>query len=179
MTYRNREHLAALADRCDAAAEQLAYEGEHAAEVLPTRANGNVADPQQWAADKQAAAAAAREFAQELRAEAAELAEGARPSNDRIRQAELVATAAEAGGILIDGSRLAADALQNSMATEAERQAVREANRERVETIEDSGQFHHTAEPGQVPYYRLGDQATSSDAPTSAADDAADDADGM
>jgi hypothetical protein len=106
MTYMNREHLLNLADECEAGAAQLTYDGEHAAEV-PADRGWPDADWQEWAVRKKAAAAAAREYPQGLRAEAAKMGEGDRPTEVRIEEAEKVAQAANLGGILIDSRRSA------------------------------------------------------------------------
>jgi hypothetical protein len=163
--YRDRKHLAALADRCDAGADQLIYEAEHAAEVLATRANGNRIDPQEWAARKQAAAAAARQYAEGLRAEAAGMSEGDRPSKERIRQAEKVADAAGLGGILIDGGRLAEAAAANPFHHAEMRRAIEEHQQAETEAVAGSGVFGHVAEQGQVPYWQLGATRTANDTP--------------
>ena len=172
--YRDADHLRHLADRCERGAETLTYEGEHAAEVLATRANGDRADPQEWAAGKQAAAAAAREHAAGLRAEADALTQGQRPSQERVDQAEKVATAAECGGILIDGHRLNEAALANPFGSAEMRQATKEHEQAERAAVEGSGLFAHVAETidgvEQVPFWRLG--ATSSAEAATADDDA-------
>ncbi len=153
--YRNREHLAALADRCAAGADQLTYEAEHAAAVLADRGYPD-ADPKQWAVRKQAAAAAARQYAEGLRAEAASLGHGDRPSEERIRQAEKVAHAAELGGILIDGRRLAEASADSPWTSPEVRQAVMDHYHAERDAVEGSGLFEHVAEQGQVPFWQLG-----------------------
>lgn len=162
----NREHLIELAARCEHAADTLVDEGEHAAEVLATRANGDQVDPQQWAARKHAAAAAAREYAAGLRAEANSLPTGARPTEARIRQAGKVALAAELGGILIDGSRLAQVALADrSNPDDLNRAIAAHRDRER-DAVRGSGVFHHVTENGQVPFWQLGATDLARDADT-------------
>ena len=158
MTYLNREHLLALADRCEVGAEHLAYEGEHAAEVLAERAGGAQADPQEWAARKTVAAAAARQYAQNLRAEAETMREGQRVPEPRIREAEKVADAANLGGILIDSRRL--DTASSWDSPEMQ-QATRDYAQAKADTIERTGMFDHVADNGQVPFWQLGraDQA--------------------
>jgi hypothetical protein len=184
MTYRNREHLIALADRCDKGAEQLAYDGEHAAEVLADRGWPN-ADAEEWAGRKQAAAASAREYAAGLRAEAVSMNEGDRLSEERIRQAERVADAAElGGGILIDGRRLAEATAQSGSVFDRPARESWEAGthpaQQKACQIEATGVFQHVAETingvPQVPYWQLG---ASSQARTQTADDTADDCDEM
>lgn len=163
--YGTRDDLAVLADRCDTAADRLIYEAENAAEILPGRAGGDLADPQEWAARKVAAAAAAREYAAGLRAEAASAGAGGRPTAERMQQAEMVARGAEMGGILVDGRQLDEAAMKNPFNSPAMRHAIAEAGRERREAIDGSGLFEHVAEDGQVPYWRLGNIATPTDAP--------------
>jgi hypothetical protein len=160
----NRAHLLNLADRCDAGADELTYEAEHAAEVLAGRGHPE-ADPQAWAVRKTAAAAAARRYAQGLRAEAASMRVGDRPTEARIREAEKVADAANLGGILIDGSRLSEAAADNAWST-AERQAIEAHQRAETAAIEGSGVFAHVAEPGQVPFWQLGSTDQARTAPT-------------
>jgi hypothetical protein len=154
----NREHLLHLADRCDAGADQLTYKAEHAAEVLAGRGYPQ-ADPQAWAVRKTAAAAAARRYAQGLRAEAAGMRVGDRPTEARVREAEKVADAANLGGILIDGSRLS-EAAANQAWSHAERRAIEEHQRAETTAIEGSGLFEHVAEAingvEQVPFWQLG-----------------------
>lgn len=170
--HRDTEHLTALAGRCDKAAEQLTYEAEHAAEVLADRAGGSQVDPNQWAADKRAAADAARQYAAGLRTEAAELGEYDRPSKERIAQAEKVALGAEMGGILIDGQPMA-EATATDPGAHVWAPATKEAwesgthpAQTKAVDVEGSGQFEHVADDG-VPFWQLrGDtnQATSTPA---------------
>ena len=166
--YQDADHLRHLADRCERGADELTYEAEHAAEMLGEGGYG--LDPKEWAANKQAAAAAAREYAAGLRAEADGLAEGQRPSEERIAQAEKVAAAAELGGILIDGRRAAANARTYS---DAERQANLDAAADKAAAVEGSGMFGHVAETidgvEQVPFWQLG-AATSDSADQSTHD---------
>ncbi len=173
--YRDADHLRHLADRCEKAAETLTYDGEHAAQVLAERGYPD-ADAQEWAQRKQAAAAAAREYAAGLRTEAAGLDEGGRPSGQRIQQAEKVASAAELGGILIDGSRLDAAALESPWNDEAMKQAIRDHGAAERAAVEGSALFEHVAEDGQVPFWQLGhaervDTSTNNDQAASTADD--------
>ncbi|GIF02347.1 hypothetical protein [Paractinoplanes rishiriensis] len=128
----------ALAARCERGADELDRLADNAAEVLSQRAGQ--ADPQQWAADKRAAAATAREYAAGLRAEAGEHP-NARPTPQRLAQAQQVATAANVDGILIDGSHLEG------------------ADPGKHQAVTDSGVFTHVAEPGQVPFWKLGTPA--------------------
>lgn len=164
----HQTRLHALAERCEAGAAQLTYEAEHAAEVLAGRGYPNV-DAQQWAADKHAAAAAAGQYAEGLRAEAANLSEGQRPSDERLRQAEQVADAAHLGGILIDGSRMSEAAADNPWHSDETRQAIADEQRAETAALAESGMFGHVAEAGQVPYWQLGRTDQTADA-----DDAAD-----
>jgi hypothetical protein len=167
--YRNRDHLAALADRCETAATQLTYEGDHAAEVLAERGYPD-ADAQDWAARKHAAAAAAREYAAGLRAEAADMSNRDRPSEERIEQAEKVALAAELGGILIDGrpqAEATATADNAHIWHQADKQAW-EAGTHPAQTkaaaVEGSGMFAHVADEGQVPFWQLSGHRDRTDA---------------
>lgn len=172
----NREHLLALAERCEAGAKQLAYEAEHAAEVLATRAGGDQVDPQQWADRQTAAAAAARQYAQGLRDQAAGMGEGDRPSKARIAEAEKVADAASLGGMLIDGRRLADTSADSPLAGDAQRRVTEEYQRAEAEAVEGSGLFEHVAEPGRVPFWQLGHAAQAQDGAGHAAADTPDDA---
>lgn len=185
MSYRNREHLNRLADRCETGAAQLAHEAENAAEVLATRAGGDQHDPQEWAARKQAAAEAARQYAKDLRAEAASLGDHERPSETRIREAEKVAQAAELGGILIDGRPMAERAAQSGTEFDTERkswEAGEHPAQQKAREIEATGAFEHVAETingrRQVPFWQLGhvNQAQDTAASASVADDGTEDA---
>ena len=95
--------LVTLAERCEDGARALLHTAENAADILPGRANGHLADVTEWAAQKRSAAAAATDYAAALRAEAEQLIPtGSYPTERRIAQADLVATAAGCDGILID-----------------------------------------------------------------------------
>jgi hypothetical protein len=187
MSYMNQEHLLNLADRCDAGADKLAYEAAHAAEVLADRGYPE-ADPQAWAARKTAAAEAARQYAQGLRDEAANMREADRPTEARIQEAEKVADAANLGGILIDG-RPQAEATATADNVHVWNPADKEAweagthpAQTKAAAVEGSGMFQHVAEPGQVPFWQLTDTTTAADAATISAgasnDAGCDDADG-
>lgn len=184
-----RQEMLRLAERCEAGADQLTYEAEHAAEVLADRGYPD-ADAQEWAQRKRAAATAAREYAAGLRTEAGELGETGRPSQQRIEQAEKVASAAELGGILIDSRRLNDAAAANPWTDEEGRQAARDYAEQKRAAVEGSGMFEHVAETingvEQVPFWQLGhpdraqDTAEQAEAATrGAADDGHDDTDGM
>jgi hypothetical protein len=134
---RASDHLRDLASRCDAGADQLDYEAKHAADVLAERAGYPHVDASAWAARKEAGAAAARQYAQDLRTEAAGMDTGDRADAVRVREAEAVADAANLGGILIDGRR-GADYAQD-----------------KADTIDATGVFEHVNEPGQVPFWQL------------------------
>jgi hypothetical protein len=164
--YRDRKHLLKLAEQCEAGADQLTYEGDHAAEVLAERGYPN-ADAQEWANRKTAAAAAARQYAQGLRAEAAGMGPGDRPTDERIREAEKVADAANLGGILIDSRRSAEIAAANPWTSPEARQAAKDYAQAKADTIERTSVFEHVAEPGQVPFWQLGrtDQVVNSAEP--------------
>lgn len=153
--YYQRDDLRPFAERCDAAAGWLTYEADHAAEVLPERAGGDRVDPQQWAADKRAAAAAARQYAAQLRVEADRMADGDQVSDERVRQADLVATAAECGGSLVDDRRLTAAACENPFHSPETRQAIQDHSRQRREAIQRSGLFTHVTEHDQASFWQL------------------------
>ncbi|MEU4216206.1 hypothetical protein [Actinoplanes sp. NPDC026623] len=154
----------ALARRCEAGAETLEHEADHAAEILATRAGGDKADPQEWAAKNRAAAHAAREYAAALRAEAGDRGPLARMTPDRLAQADQVASAANLGGILIDGRRMAErQAQSDSVFDESHRrawEAGEHPSQVKAAEIEATGQFTHVAETingvEQVPFWRLG-----------------------
>lgn len=152
----NRARLLDLAERCEAGAADLTYEAEHAAEVLAGRAGGDQTDPQAWAARQAAAAQAARQYAQSLRAEAAAMAEGQQASEERVREAEKVADAANLGGILIDGQQLTDAALDSPWHSAETRQAISDAQHAKTAAIEGSGQFDHVTNDGEVAYWQLG-----------------------
>lgn len=161
------DDLLKLALRCDRGAAELLREAANAAEVLATRAYGDQTDPQEWAARKHAAAAAATRYAEGLRAEAAELqATHARPSAERVAQAERVATAAELGGILVDGRRMAErnanSELNQAWDEGAARRAWDEGSHEsqrKADEVTATGAFEYVAETiggiEQVPFWRL------------------------
>src|SRR5262249_45453176 len=140
---------------CDAAADKLTYEAEHAAEVLAERGYPD-ADAPQWAARKHAAAAAARQYADGLRTQADTIGPDDRPSHERIAQAEKVTLAAGLAGILMDGSRLDAAALDSPWNSQEMKQAIRDHAAAERAAIEGSGLFEHIAEDGQVPFWQLG-----------------------
>jgi hypothetical protein len=148
----NREHLLNLADQCERGADELQRAADDPAAVLAERGYHDYPDAQQWGQRKQAAAAAARQYAAGLRAEADALGEGQRPSRQRIEQAEKVAHAANLDGILIDGRRLAAD---QRVWSEGERQATKDHHQAEADAIEGSGLFEHVTEEGQVPFWQL------------------------
>lgn len=160
MTYMNREHLLALADRCEAGAEDLQRAADDPAGVLAERGYHDQPDVQEWGARKAAAAAAAREYAQGLRAEAAGMDIGDRPSEERIRQAEKVADAANLGGILIDGARNTESTIEHGWHDEGGEQALRDFQAAEDAALEGSGAFTRVAETingvEQVPFWQLG-----------------------
>ncbi|MEU4241896.1 hypothetical protein [Actinoplanes sp. NPDC026619] len=162
----------ALARRCEQGAEDLEHEADNAAEILPTRAGGDRIDPQNWAEQKRAAAHAAREYAASLRAEAGDRGPLARMDRNRLAQAEQVASAANLGGILIDGRGPAErQAQSDSVFDEGHRQAWEAGehpSQRKAAEVEATGQFTHVAETidgvEQVPFWRLGgstDEATA------------------
>jgi hypothetical protein len=176
----NRDHLLTLAERCETGAAQLDHDAEHAAQLLPGRGWSD-ADAERWAADKRAAAAAARHYAQGLRAEAAGMGEDDQPSQARIEQAQKVADAATLGGTLIDGSRLSEAAAAHPLNSAEMRQAIEEDQRAKTEAVEGSGMFTRVAEPGRVPYWQLRPPQDTSEATTGPAPQparTAEDADG-
>jgi hypothetical protein len=177
----NRDHLLTLAERCEAGAAQLDHDAEHAAQLLPGRGWPD-ADAEQWAADKRAAAAAARHYAQGLRAKAASMGEDDQPSQARIRQAQKVADAANLGGTLIDSRRLSEAAAADPFHSAEMRQAIEEDQRAETEALEGSGMFTHVTEPGRVPYWQLRPTQDTSEAtpgPTPDSTHTDDDADEM
>src|SRR5690606_36897045 len=126
------DHLATLADTCDRGARSLTYEADHAAEVLATRSGGDSANPRTWAQRKRPAAAAATDYAGRLRAEANNLHEsGRRAAPQLLAQADQVATAANVGGILVDGSRLDAAAAAHPLTSDDQRSAIAAASEQR------------------------------------------------
>lgn len=161
--YLNARHLEHLADRCERGAADLLHEADNAAEVLATRAGGDRISPDDWAAQKRSAAAAATAYGRQLRQEAAELGLG-RVSQERIAEAERVASAAELGGILIDGRPMAVRAAQDGWpwAADAEREAWNSGThpaQENADEMARSGAFVRVAETidgiEQVPFWRL------------------------
>ncbi|MCO8272826.1 hypothetical protein M1L60_19710 [Actinoplanes sp. TRM 88003] len=158
----------AMAARIDRAADQLDNDAAHAAEVLSTRAGGDTADPQAWAARKTQAATAAREYAAGLREQAT--SPDTRLTPDQLAQADQVATAAECGGILIDGRPPAQRAAESgSVFTESTRdawEAGTHPTQEKARNVEATGQFSHVAETidgiEQVPFWQLGGQTATS-----------------
>lgn len=149
----------AMAQRCEQGAQTLDYEAEHAAEILRTRAGGDQADPQEWAAQKRTAAQAARNYAAGLRAEAGDRP-NARMARDRLAQADQVALAAELGGNLIDGRRIAERDAQRSDYARQLWDAGTHPAQERARELEATDMFTHVAETingvEQVPFWRLG-----------------------
>jgi hypothetical protein len=161
--YHDAEHLRQLADRCERGADQLQRDADDPVGVLSERGGliGDLNEALEWGRRHGAAAAAAREYAAGLRAEADALGDGERTTPERIAQAEKVATAAELDGILIDGRRLADDMASGAFADDrAYRQAHRDSAQAAAAQIEGSGMFAHVAETidgvEQVPYWQLG-----------------------
>jgi hypothetical protein len=158
----NDDTYDAMAARIDAAADELYREADNAAEILPTRAGGDQADPQQWADRKRAAATAAREYAAELRA--VEHGPQARLTDERRAQAERVADAAELGGILIDGRAMAErNAHSDRLFNEYERDlwdTGTHPTQDKAREIDATGKFTHVADTidgiEQVPFWQLG-----------------------
>lgn len=151
------DRMEALAASCEQGADTLTHEAEHAAEVLATRAGADRADPQAWADRKRGAATAARVEARHLRTQAALLREsGGRADPALLAQAEKVATAANVGGILIDGSRLHTAASEHPNTSDEHRRGIEQHAAQHRAAIEGSGRFGHVAEDGQVPFWQLG-----------------------
>ncbi|MEU4239519.1 hypothetical protein [Actinoplanes sp. NPDC026619] len=167
---RHSDTYEALARRCETGAEQLKYEAEHAAEILPTRAGGDRLDPQQWAAQKLTAAQAALDYAAGLRAEAAEHGPLARMEPDRLAQADKVALAANLGGILIDGRGPAERQAQSDSVFDENHRKAWEAGEYpaqiKAAEIEATGRFTHVAETidgiEQEAFWQLGGTADES-----------------
>ncbi|RSM59471.1 hypothetical protein DMB66_27690 [Actinoplanes sp. ATCC 53533] len=167
----------ALAARCERGAETLEHEAAHAAEILAERGHPN-ADAQDWATRKAAAATAAREYAAGLRADAAAgPGPDARLDPGRLAQAEKVASAAELGGILIDGRPMAErDAQSDSVFNQHTRElweAGKHPAQEKAQQIEATGKFTHVDETiggvKQVPFWQLGRPADENTSPRYAA----------
>jgi hypothetical protein len=173
MSHLNREHLRALADRCERGADELQRAADDPAGVLAERGYHDHPDAQEWGQHKQAAATAARQYAAGLRAEADALGEGQRPTQQRIQQAEKVATAAVNDGILID--KHPADHIPAW--DTAGKQAHADHAQQQQAAIEGSGLFEQVAEQGQVPYWQMGhtDQDTPGQ-PSNNTDDNTDEA---
>jgi hypothetical protein len=157
----HRDDLYALADRCEAGADTLTYEADHAGEVFADAGYPD-ADPAQWATDKHRAATAAREYAAGLRAQADRMSPADRVPDERLAQAEKVALAAEMGGILIDGHRLVQAAADHAWSPE-EREAILAHQQADRDAVDGSGLFTHVDQDGQVPYWQL---AGPADTPT-------------
>ncbi|MEU4239770.1 hypothetical protein [Actinoplanes sp. NPDC026619] len=161
---RHSDTYEALARRCEAGAKELEYEAAHAAEILPTRAGGDRMDPQQWAAQKLTAAQAARDYAVGLRAEAGEHDPLTPMEPGRLAQAEQVASAANLGGILIDGRGPAERQAQSDSVFDENHRRAWEAGEHpsqiKAAEIEATGRFTHVAETidghEQVPFWQLG-----------------------
>jgi len=169
---RHSDTYEALARRCEQGAEDLEHEADNAAEILPTRAGGDRIDPQDWAEQKHAAAHAAREYAKGLRAEAGDRGPLARMDPDRLAQAEQVASAAQLGGILIDGRRMDKASAEGTWDFGGHAKKAWESGTSpgqvKAAQIEATGQFTHVAETidgvEQVPFWRLSgpvDEATT------------------
>jgi len=164
---RHSDTYEAFARRCEAGAETLEYEADRAAEILPTRAGGDKADPQEWAAKNRSAAQAAREYAAGLRAEAGDRGPLARMAPERLGQAEQVASAANLGGILIDGRGPAERQAQSTSVFDEGHRRAWEAGEHPAQVkaaeIEATGRFTHVADTidghKQVPFWRLGGPA--------------------
>jgi hypothetical protein len=159
----DRRHLLKLAERCERGAAEMEQVAGNAAEVLAERGYPNT-DAAEWAARKLGAATAARAYAQGLRIEAEQLGETGRVSEERIAQAEHVATAATVDGILIDSRRVADDNAAHHRGSalygDSSRLQAEHTHRKAAE-IESTGVFTLVADPGQVPFWQLGRPATS------------------
>lgn len=152
-----------VADRCERAAATLADTADNAAEILPTRACGDLVEPATWALQKRRAAGAARAYAAELRDLIATRGTS-RPDPDRYGQAELVATAAECDGILIDGRPTAERSLTAGRVwvepyVRQQWAAGKDPTQVKARAIESTGLFVHIADTidgvAQVPFWRL------------------------
>lgn len=106
-------------------------------------------------AGRRDAAEAAARFAGRLREEIAGREAGAEAQAAKVAEAEKVSQAASLGGILIDGKRLDAAALDSPWTSDTVKASIRTAAAEKRAAIESSGAFEHVAEPGQVPFWRL------------------------
>lgn len=156
-----RDDVLKLADRLDRGAAELEHTAEHAAEILPTRAGGAAIDPAKWTRQKQQGALVAREAAADLR-RAADTPP--RLIVEQYAQAEIIASAAELDGILIDGRRLAAHkADSDSYFDQGERQLWEQGEHPtqlKAALIESTGMFGYVSTEidgrPQVPFWTLG-----------------------
>jgi hypothetical protein len=142
--------LITLAERCENGARDLLHLAANAAEILPTRMGGHLMDPAEWAAQKRTAAGAATDYAAALRAEAAELTRtGGHATEQRVAQAERVASATQCDGILIDGRPVAErKAESTSIYDQHERElwaAGEHPAQVKAREIEATGLFEHVA----------------------------------
>jgi hypothetical protein len=182
--HEDRKYLLNLADRIDRSADELAAEAADPRGTLESRGwhltDDEVTD---YGARKEAAAATARQYAKDLRAEA-NSGTGA-VAAERVKQAETVETAARCGGTLID-SRGPAEATATADNAHIWHPADKEAweagehpAQTKAAAVEGSGVFEHVAETingvEQVPFWQLGriDQAQHTAEPESAGQSAA------
>ena len=177
----------ALAQRCERGADTLEQEAARAEEILAGRGYPG-ADAQNWASRKYAAATAARDYAAQLRAEgAAGRGVDFRMDPARLAQAERVASAAELGGILIDGRPLAERDAQNGSVlnqnTRERWQAGTHPAQEKAAQVEATGKFAHVDETiggvKQVPFWQLGSAVDEAQASRERAEHARHMADGF
>lgn len=151
-----------LVRRIRAGADELRQEGADPARVLTDRgygpdiAKGKI-NPAEWGARQLDAAAAAEAYAD--RFEATLAGQPGMVPDQVYREAEKVAKAAQLGGILIDGSRLANSAVENPSNDAGMRSAILGHQAAEESAIGGSGAFAHVAETingiEQVPFWRL------------------------
>jgi hypothetical protein len=169
-SYRDREHLLELAARCERGADELTADAADPAAALAARGYTDLppAEVADFGDRHRAAAAAARAYAAELRAQAEGMTPAERPTAERVAQAEKVADAANLGGILIDGRRLAESAAASPWNSPETRQVIVDHQQAEEDAVNGSGRFEHIAEPGQVPFWLLRDPAAdTTDEPAS------------
>lgn len=183
--HRDRQYLLELADRIDRSADDLAAMATDPRGTLQGRGYHETDDEvAAFGTRKEAAAAAARQYAQKLRSEASD---GTGPvARSRVEEAETVETAARCDGILIDG-RGPAEALATADDAHIWRPAEKEAweagthpAQIKAAAVEGSGVFEHVAEEidgvKQVPFWQLrGDTADAQDSAAAAEQAAATD----
>ncbi len=165
-----REDARRLVKRIRDGAAQLREEAADPEQLLIDRGYGKEVedgriDAAEWGRHKLDAAAAAEAYADRLDGTLA-AGTGTIP-DDLYRQAEKVAEAAELGGILIDGSRLAKAGAERAWSRE-EAAVTLEHQVDEQAAIDGAGVFEHVAETRggvrQVPFWRLSTAAAAASA---------------